>query len=247
MLLKTARVCWSSSLIKVFRFGFFVDKIKKAWHVGRHDRVFKPCRGVHDVVESAFADAVDRIDVSAPYLPVAKSGLGIFVIYPVYTIDALPVGHTALFIHCLSLVLSVIVPRPVGPDVECHPATHGHSAATLAPGASPEGRKCGIIAGFYAHRAFAPLADGYFGRFGQIPFHSFSLLVDIGHAERDVTPCALVVFVLGTDELFGDSGLVGLLDDFHSFEELFVAAVLGHLAELEHTACLDVALAVTTQ
>jgi len=126
--------------------------------------------------------------------------------------------------------LSVIVPRPVCPDVECHPAAHGHPAAALAPGASPEGRECGIIAGFYAPRAFAPLADGYFGRFGQIPFHGFSLLVDIGHAEWNVTPCTLVVFVLGADELLGDGGLVSLLDNFHPLEELFVAAVLCHLA-----------------
>ena len=48
-------------------------------------------------------------------------------------------------------------------------------------------------------------------------------------------------FVLGADKLLGDGGLISLLDGPHALKEPLVAAVLGHPAQLEHAAGLDVA------
>ncbi len=66
--------------------------------------------------------------------------------------------------------------------------------------------------------------------------------VHCGHVKRYVSPRAFLVLVFGADVALGDGGLVAFLDDLHSLDETFVAAVIGHLAELEHLARLDVAL-----
>lgn len=129
-------------------------------------------------------------------------------------------------------------------DVKDGLAAHSHAAAPLALEA---GVKLASLISCHPAGAFADAADGDFRWMHYLSFHGSMISVHCGHVKRYVSPRAFLVLVFGADVALGDGGLVAFLDDLHSLDETFVAAVIGHLAELEHLARLDVALIVSAQ